>query len=98
MYLASEAAAMLRAGRVLIGAAPERVEIGRSERGGYVLTRDGGEQVRVKTAKAALRLFREVAGRQGVVAALDKHRYSYLFPAGSSLDWSMSRDSIRAAS
>ena len=101
MYLVDEAAAMLRSGRVLISVHPERVSIERGARGGYILTRSSAEQpsrIRVQGAKAALRLFRDVVGREGLVSALDAHRYSWLFPIGSSLEWASEARRSRKAS
>jgi hypothetical protein len=94
MNLGVEATEMLRAGRVLRCRHPE-VSVRRSRRDGYVLIRhtpDGAVRVRVKTVGAALHLFREEVGRRGLMSALDAHRYAFLFPNGSSLDW---RDAAR---
>ena len=90
MYLLSEAIAILESGHVLTCEQPVQVQVRRVKRG-YVLTRHrNGTQLsceRFSSAKAALRRLRGVAGRAGIVAALDAQRYRFLFPAGSTLDW-----------
>ena len=101
MYLIAEAIAMLRSGRILVGWGEDRVTVRSSRQGGFVITHyvngvfDRREKVR--SPRTALRRFRDAVGRPGMVAALDAHRYPFLFPNGSSLDWAGERR-MRAAS
>ena len=91
MYLVDEAEAMLRSGRTLVCWLGERVTVGPSSDGGFVVTGyEGGLPVQRKTfenPRRAIAFFRAAVHREGLLQALDAHRYAWMFPNGSSLDW-----------
>ncbi len=92
MFIIDEAAAMVSAGTELVVWNGDRIAVRRGLSGEFVITRSGNGapmmRWETRTAKGALRMFRSMTSRQALVAAIEAHRYGFLFPIGSTLDWS----------
>lgn len=91
MYLADEAVNMVCAGQTLVCWSGARITVGPAADGGYAVTGyDNGQVFQRKmfdNPKYAVRFFRAVVKREGLVQAISAQRYQFLFPNGSSLEW-----------
>ena len=92
MNLIREAESMIGAGSTLVCWFGERVTVGPANDGGFAVTSYvGGAPVQRKefdTPKRAIRFFRAAVKRDGLIQSVSAQRYAFLFPAGSSLEWS----------
>jgi hypothetical protein len=82
---------MIRAGKTLVCWFGDRITVGPSPEGGFVVSGyDAGAVVQRKRfddSRRAIRFFRAAAKRDGLLQAVSSQRYAFLFPTGSSLDW-----------
>ena len=96
-----EAELMIRDGITLVCWVGDRITAGPDGDGGYVVTgyRGGQPDIRknFESARRAIRFFRVVVQREGLLQALDANRYDWMFPIGSSLDWREPEDAQPAA-
>lgn len=97
MRLVDEAEAMVQSGRTLVCWLGERITVGPASSGGYVVTgyENGlpSQRKHFDQPRRAIAFFRAVVHQQGLRQALDDHRYAWMFPNGSSLEWGRPRPS-----